>query len=226
MLQLDGDGYVYTPEPLSDFPSTGLSVSFWVRSTSSDAGIGAVVLSYTAPDASAGDSEFLLHSLQDLRLLVHGAYVSASERYDGPSGGNLDGIKLGIDITQDQAWHHVSVTWRSADGGVTAFLDGVRVFKGGPYKTGARLMPRGTLILGQPHASICAAHGDTHEYPGPNSPLAATKRGSSSGGDGRLTGLVGEIQHLRLWSIVISTNEVAQQMHQPFVGNSVGQVIG
>lgn len=44
------------------------------------------------------------------------------------------------------------------------------------------------------------------------------------GGSGWPGGLVADAQHLRLWSTFVTADEVAQQMREPFEGNSVGQV--
>lgn len=225
VLELGGNGHVATKEPVSDFPTAAFSATFWVRSLSTPAAGGSdeVVLSYALPDASPAEFDILLHDLRSLRLLVHGAYVSASERYDGPSGGDLSGITLGVDVARDKAWHHVAISWRSSDGRVEAFLDGARSFSGGPYKTGSRLSAGGSLVLGRARATACdASRAGLLEFD-QASPLSSIGC-APSGGDGRLRGLAAQVQHLRLWSKFLSPGEVAEQMHQPFRGNSVGQV--
>lgn len=223
VLRLNGAGYVATVADVTDFPSTVFSVGLWIRATSSSGGDGGgVVLSYAAPDSSVGDFEILVHDLRGLRLLVHAKYVTAFQRYDGPSGGDLAGIRTGINVARDGAWHHVAVAWRSADGKVDAYLDGARVFDGGPYKSGAELSAGGKLVLGQPSASACVLSNSafdsvgelTTESTGCDPPL----RNSGPGG------LEADVQHLRVWSKYVTADEVAQQMQEPFEGNSIGQV--
>lgn len=218
VVQLNSTGYVTTVDPVTDFPSQTVSISFWIRAISTSGGRGGgTVVSYVDPDASPIDSEILLHNLNGLSLIVHGKYVSAADRYDGPSGGDLGGINTGIDVARDGAWHHVAVAWRSADGRVDAFLDGARVFDGGPYKTGAVLPAGGRLVLGQAQSRDCVSANDSSSTSGPSECEVV----SGQEGPG---GLEAEVQHLRLWSKFVTADEVAQQMHDPFRGNSVGQV--
>lgn len=215
---LNSTGYVTTVDPVSDFPSQTVSITFWIRAISTYGGKrGGTVVSYVAPDASPNDYEILLHNLNGLSLIVHGKYVLADNRYDGPSGGDLGGINTGIDVARDGAWHHVAVAWRSADGRVDAFLDGARVFEGGPYKTGSMLPAGGRLVLGQAQSSDCVSADDSMSVSGPSECEIL------SGHDGP-GGLEAQVQHLRLWSKFVTADEVAQQMHAPFHGNSVAQV--
>ena len=218
VVHLNSTGYVTTVDPVTDFPSQTFSITFWIRAVSTSGGRGGgTVVSYVAPEASPNDSEILLHNLNGLSLIVHGKYVTAADRYDGPSGGDLGGINTGIDVARDGAWHHVAVAWRSADGRVDAFLDGARVFDGGPYKTGSVLPAGGRLVLGQAQSSDCVS-GDGSSS---TSSLSECEIVSGLEGPG---GLEAEVQHLRLWSKFVTADEVAQQMHEPFQGNSVGQV--
>lgn len=211
-------GYVTTATPITDFPPATVSASFWIRDTSTAGGENyGTVMSYVAADASPDDYEFLLHSLDGVRLLVHGKFVAASDRYDGPAGGDMAGINTGVNVSRDGAWHHVAVAWRSADGKVEAFVDGARVFDGGPYKTGAELAAGGNLVLGQAQ-SDCASVKDTGVG---NASVMACGLMSGNVGPG---GLVADVQHLRVWSKFVTADEVAQQMQEPFEGNSVGQV--
>lgn len=228
VLHLNGTDYVATVEPVTDFPTTTLSITCWVRAVSSSGGQrGGTVVSYVAPDASPGEYDILLHDLNGLSLLVHGRYVSASARYDGPSGGDLGGIRTGIDVASDGAWHHVAVAWRSVDGKMEAFVDGARVFDGGPYKVGAELNTGGTLVLGQAQSIYCAFAEDagTGGVGNISTPNSTECDEMLSGRDGP-GGLEAEVQHLRLWSKFVTADEVAQQMQEPFEGNSIGQVTG
>ena len=99
-------------------------------------------------------------------------------------------------------------------------MDGARVFDGGPYKTGAELAAGGNLVLGQAQ-SDCASVGDVNVGNAPSSTSTACGLMSGNVGPG---GLVADVQHLRVWSKFVTADEVAQQMQEPFEGNSVGQV--
>lgn len=221
VLRLDGTGFVATVAEVTDFPTFAISISVWVRASSSSGGNGGgALLSYASPDSTPGDAEILLHDLCGLRLLVHGTYVIASHRYDDPGAGDLSGIRTGINVARDGAWHHVAVAWRSVDGKVDAFLDGARVFDGGPYKTGAHLTAGGRVMLGQSPASECLLSEAGMEA---GSTSTATACYALAGGGG-LGGLEADVQHLRIWSKYVTADEVAQQMQEPFEGNSVRQV--
>ncbi|CAM9576530.1 unnamed protein product, partial [Scytosiphon promiscuus] len=224
VIRLNSTGSVSTVRAVADFPSDVFSLAFWIRAISASGGRGGgTVVSYAATDASPNDYEILLHNLKSLSLIVHGKFVSATDRYDGSSGGDLGGIKTGVDASLDEAWHHVAVAWRSADGRVDAFIDGARVFEGGPYKTGAVLSAGGTLVLGQTHSSGCGLTEDTAAaYMSTSDPPPVCGIGNEQSGPG---GLEAEVQHLRLWSKFVTAEEVAQQMQEPFEGNSVGQVL-
>lgn len=222
VIKLNSTGYVSTVDAVTDFPSDTFSIAFWIRAISASGGRGGgTVVSYAAADASPGDYEILLHNVKGLSLIVHGKFVSFADRYDGPSGGDLGGIKTGVDASLDQAWHHVAVAWRSADGRVDAFVDGARVFEGGPYKTGELLPTGGKLVLGQAQSNGCVMVEDTVAVSMPMSDSSTCEIESEQNGPG---GLEAEVQHLRLWSKFVTAEEVAQQMQEPFQGNSVGQV--
>lgn len=229
VLRLDGTGYVATPAAVTNFPSAVFSITLWVRAASPLRSNGdGVVLSYTVPydnTRDPGDSELLLHDLNDLRLLVHGKYVNALDRYDGPGGGDLSGIRTGINVARDEAWHHVAVAWRSADGKVDAYLDGARVFDGGPYKSGAKLVAEGKLTLGQPSTNECTALSNaTSDTLTAGEPTEESTTCDMSIVNVLPGGLMADVQHLRIWSKFVTADEVAQQMHEPFDGNSIGQV--
>lgn len=223
VLRLTGTGYVATVEPVTDFPSTTLSMSFWVRATSTSGGTGGgTVLSYSSPDADRDDTELLLHNLNGLSLLLQGKFVSADERYDGPSGGNLDGIRTRADVARDGAWHHAAVAWRSSDGRVAAFVDGARVFDGGPYKTGVELRAGGKIVVGQRQSEDeCALRASEGDWNTTVWNTGTCGKMSEREGPG---GLEADIQHVRIWSKFLTADEVTQQMQEPFEGNSVGQV--
>ncbi|CAN0034001.1 unnamed protein product, partial [Phaeothamnion confervicola] len=163
VLRLSASGFVAAAGPIANFPSTEITVSLWIRadihtaasesaSSTNGGGNGAPILSYAFPGALADEYELLLHRPECLTLLLQQKLVSAAARYDGAGGGDLDGYAAGADVTSGgdgSGWHHVAVAWRAADGRVAAYIDGARVFDGGPYRVGAALRPGGSLVLGQ-----------------------------------------------------------------------------
>ncbi|CAM9252504.1 unnamed protein product, partial [Discosporangium mesarthrocarpum] len=225
VLRLDGSGFVITRYPVTDFPSSEFSVSLWLR-TFADSSDGGTILSYTVPGGSPWGYEVLLHNPQSLSLLVHDVYVPAEDRYDGPEGGDLQGLLTGVNVA-DGAWHHIAVAWRAADGRVNAYADGAKIFSGGPYKTGALLSAGGRLVLGQAQndgIETCVAAASPS---GTEADIAKFNCGFGSldGMRDGPTGLKADVQNLRLWSKFFTADEVSQQMHTPFQGNSIGQIL-
>jgi hypothetical protein len=55
----------------------------------------------------------------------------------------------------DDSWHFVVVTWRSTDGRVLCFVDGAKVFDGGPYKSGEVIRTRGSTLVGMAQDGPC-----------------------------------------------------------------------
>ncbi|CAM9132571.1 unnamed protein product [Choristocarpus tenellus] len=230
VLQLNGSGYVATKSSVTDFPSTALSISFWLRTVSnsslSRSNISAsTILSYKFQRGSPHSYEILIHSPEALSLLVHSDYVTAEDRYDGPGGGDLQGIFTGISVA-DGTWHHVAVAWRSADGRVAAYLDGARVFSGGPYKAGVKLMAGGQLILGQAQDdNVCQIVEEDSTDESNGSTISCDLDTTARNPRGGPKGLVADLQHLRVWSKFLTADEVSQQMHVPFKGNSIGLIL-
>ncbi|CAM9564630.1 unnamed protein product, partial [Chrysoparadoxa australica] len=115
------------------------SVSFWIKTTGTNP--EAVLLTY-------GQSQVVLSNPSSVSLLIRDNRIQSQDRYDGPDGGDRRGILTGINVA-DSNWHFVAVGWRTSDGRVQAFLDGTRVFEGGPYRQGATLQEEGTVLVGE-----------------------------------------------------------------------------
>jgi hypothetical protein len=90
VLSLAGTGYVASTAVIEDFPSTELSVSFWVKVQPQHASTSATLLSYAVHDASHATNalaadlmEVMLSDTTNMRLLIHGR-VRAAHRVSLP----------------------------------------------------------------------------------------------------------------------------------------------
>ena len=101
------------------------------------------------------------------------------------------------------------------------FLTGFEVFDGGPYKTAAELSAEGSLVLRQSQSGSYTVYDDVFAWKSSTSMLEACnvlKRDYGS------DGLEADVQRLRLWSNLATSDEAAQQIQDRFEGNSVEQV--
>ena len=212
VLQLDGNGYVVSLQPMVEEFGDSFTISLWVRGSSMSSAPEGTLFSYATnhSDISAekGYHEILLSNHKDLSLLIKDRVVMAPNRYDGQAGGDRRGIKLGVHLNDDE-WHFVVVTWRSADGRVICFLDGAKVFEGGPYKVGEKLEGGGSLMVGMAQDGPCKYDG--------SSLLASCALMED-------TGLVGQVQNIIL-SHGFATQEVGTLMMRIPVAVSMDRVI-
>jgi hypothetical protein len=163
VLSLDGSGYIASVVPFDNGFTDMFTIALWVRGSSLSNVPEGTLYSYTSGGAEnqdeAGFHEVLLSNHKDLSLLIRDRVVPAEERYDGATGGDARGIKLGVHLNDD-AWHHVTVTWRSMDGRVNCWLDGAKVFDGGPYKVGELVRTGGSSVLGMTQEGGCSYSDD------------------------------------------------------------------
>ena len=108
------------------FPDTALTASFWMKS--SDTGHEGSVLSFCVED---NDNEFLFYNPQNIQIFL----------------GNDVSAETGVSANDDQ-WHHIALTWRSMDGAVKLFKDGILVWHGN-MAAGDTLSSAGYLVFGQ-----------------------------------------------------------------------------
>jgi Concanavalin A-like lectin/glucanases superfamily len=233
VLRLNGSGHVIAvPAAVAAaFPSssgsTALGVSMWVRrptassGTASDAtGTGTTLLSYALPSSEPRALQLLLSDPDNLALLVADSYRIDSS--SSPSGSERRGLRTGIAVPQDSAWHHVAVTWRASDGRVHGYLDGTKLYDGGPYAVGAAVKQGGSLVLGRGQYSggcvwpTSSSSNSTSAMLTPKCNFAADPAGS---------GFTGDVQSLQLWSKFLTAADIDAQLHVPFAGDTAGLVL-
>jgi len=116
--------------PFRAFPATEVSAEFWINT--SDRSKTGGILSYATLKS---DNEFLIYDQNNVII------------YRGASG-----LTTGISLN-DGNWHHVIVTWRSADGLTKLFKDGVLVYSG--ILAANTLIPNGgSLVIGSEQDSV------------------------------------------------------------------------
>jgi subtilisin-like proprotein convertase family protein len=125
-LEFDGqDDYVLV-DTLQGAPSTEATFSFWVLSD--DSSDHSTLLSYASP---ATDTTFAIADPSNLTIYRGSTYSATTE----------------IDVA-DGAWHHIAVTWRSADGQTVVYKDGIAILTP-TLAAGTIISPGGSLLLGK-----------------------------------------------------------------------------
>jgi len=114
-----------TKDPFSVFPSTQISCEFWVKSGTNGEGM----VSYSVGTGLSAN-EYLIFDQEDIGVFVDGGAVF--------SGFAID----------DNVFHHIATQWRSSDGLVRLFVDGIQVNTDN-FKTGASMENNGFFVLGQ-----------------------------------------------------------------------------
>jgi len=119
--------------PYSSFPTTELTLEFWVKLTETPAGF----VTYAVP-AAGGLDEFLT--------------------FLGGTGQMFVAIKdelMLFPVTfNDGTFHHIVVTWRSSDGQMKFYIDYGVAFETQTLAVGASLNNNGALVMGQEQDSV------------------------------------------------------------------------
>jgi len=127
--------------PFTGFPSTEITAEFWMSSTGNTDGI----LSYAI---SGSTNAFLLFDQSSLRLLI----VSTTHY-------------TGVDIN-DGNLHHIVVQWRSSDGAVFVYVDGVLAYYTTGYRTGISISDGGSFVIGQDQDTVGGGFAGNQAYNG------------------------------------------------------------
>jgi len=142
-LEFDGNDDFVIKKPVASFPDTAMTISFWMKT--SDAVNEGTPISY------ATDSEynsFLIYNYRDFSFRVNNQYSGAT----GVSAN--DGI-----------WHHIAVTWRSSDGQLNLYKDGIVSFTGN-YAAGYSFPGNGALVFGQEQDGFGGVFDSTQAFMG------------------------------------------------------------
>ena len=201
VLAMNGEGYLATT--VSGFPTTEASFVAWVRTTTTEKATS--IFSYVTKE---GLHEFLLYDPESLSLMIHDQIVEAGTRYDGVEGGDRRGFRTGVSIA-DGAWHHIAVNWRSADGHVELYVDGIRRFQGSGYKTGKVLADGGTAVLGNMQSAPCV-------FDQAGVPACTFVQGR---------GFLGQIQNVRVFDTVLDYVQVLGELKWPVTSSPTQSVI-
>jgi len=119
------DDYIII-NPMGDFPSTGITASFWMLS--SDITHQGTPLSYAT---SSTENMFLVVDYKNFEINVN----------------NISTDDTGVSAN-DGTWHNIAVTWRSSDGEVKVYKDGSPSYSD-VLSMGASMENDGSLVFGQ-----------------------------------------------------------------------------
>ena len=168
-----GDDHVAVPG-VAAFPATAFTVEFWMRSA--DTSRAGTLFSYCV---SAGDNALVIGDCRDIQIVVNN--VSATS-----------GVSA-----NDGRWHHLAVTWHSANGELEVYRDGALVFSRSGVATGTAIPAGGTVVLGQR----------------PTQPGGGFEPGDAFAGD---------LDEVRVWSVARSAEAIQSTMWRPLRGDEAG----
>ncbi|KAG2781581.1 hypothetical protein PC129_g9987 [Phytophthora cactorum] len=219
VLSLSGDDYATSMNGVSAFPSEAFTVSLWVKTTQSDP--NACLYSYAVSSVTAPAVPLALCNPSNLQLFIN-------------AESDVSGLKTFVNIS-DNAWHFLAVTWSSEDGRVRVFDNGMLAFDGGPYRGGKTLESNGFFVAGQLVLSSASKTPCTVGAEALSQSYTAT---STSGGLFVATtedvscnvapngGFKGQIQHVHVWSRILTRSELLGELSWPLRLVSNGLVLG
>lgn len=112
---------------------------------------------------------------------------------------NASSEATGVSLN-DGGWHHLAVTW-STSGTLQLFKDGVLAYSTNNHQIGAQMGTFGTLVLGQDQDTL-------------------------SGGFDAAQAFLGEIKEVRIWSVVRTPEQIAQNFTNQLPGATTMLVDG
>lgn len=152
--------------PFVQFPSTEITVACWLRVTNDYTGRRGYIVSYTTTLAS--NDEFGLSYTPD----------NGTVRLQG------NDYVLGALGMNDGIWHHFAFTWRSVDGRIRAYRDGIQIHES-------------TAAVGQPLAQTGAV-------------VIGGDQDILGGGFETLEMFAGELDELQIYRRVLSDSEIME----------------
>ena len=121
------------------FPTSFISVAFWIKSTGSADGI----LAYAT---SSEYNEFTLFDQDNIVVYIGGVQKTT-----------------GVDVN-DGAWHHVVITWNDTDNSLKAYKNGAQAYSN--TLTNAAMDDGGCLVLAQEQDARCGGYDSAQAMPG------------------------------------------------------------
>jgi len=126
----DGSNDYIQLNPATSFPTSEISVEFWMKT--SDTTKNGSPFSYAI---ASQNNEFLIFNYRGFSI-----YIRGSGRGTGVSA-------------NDGNWHHIVVTWRSSDGQLIVYKDGIAAYTGA-HAAGTPLTSGGSMIIGQEQDNV------------------------------------------------------------------------
>jgi len=116
---------------VNNFPDTAITISFWMKT--SDVTNNGTPVSYAT---ASEDNIFLIYNYQDFHFRIN----------------NQLSANTGVSAN-DGNWHHITVSWHSADGQLNLYKDGLLSFSSS-LATGFLLPDSGALVFGQEQDTV------------------------------------------------------------------------
>jgi hypothetical protein len=135
--------YINCGTNFSGFPSTAITVGFWMKSDETTK--NCTPFSY-APSAGLNNA-FLLYNIKSLDVYIYTSAIATGIAYN------------------DGEWHHLAVTWESSSGDLKVYKDGVCEFEGTTAQ-GESIPSGGCLILGQEQDTVGGSFDVTQAFKG------------------------------------------------------------
>ena len=140
-LSFDGNIDYVQKSSFSNFPSTEITTSFWIKTA--DTGDG--IISYAS--SVSDNNDFLIFTSSNLSFYVK----------------NI-GVTTGISVS-DNSWHNIIATWKSSGGEIKVYKDGVLSYTGS-VSSGQSITSSGCLVFGQEQDSVCGSFDSTQAFNG------------------------------------------------------------
>ena len=134
---------IATPTP---FPSSAITVAFWMKSPTTPPAIPAFV-SYA--EAVGGFNDVVIQNL----------FTGVEACFN-----DIPCTPAGTPNILDGTWHHIAVTWRSSDGETKIYADGAPTTH--TTAPGTFIAPLGTLVLGQEQDSVGGGFSESEAFVG------------------------------------------------------------
>ncbi|HPA16253.1 MAG TPA: protein kinase [Verrucomicrobiae bacterium] len=127
--------YYLIRRPINGLCGDAITFGCWIKTTGSAA--PHAILSYqTSTTAADIDKEFLVSRPSDIRVFRGRTFLRST----------------GVNVN-DGRWHHLAVTWKSLDGALNLYKDGVRAYSG-TLEVGTPLRCDGALVIGQDQDAV------------------------------------------------------------------------
>ena len=157
------------------FPKDEFTISFWMKTNFKVHDMG--IFSYNAEGA---ENEVLIYHINHMSIYV----------------GNKS-IDTGVSFL-DNLWHHVAVTWRSSDGQLKLYDNGIEKFSGALSPL-AELKGGGAVVFAEDQDAVASGYDPFQAY-------------------------IGSLDEVRVWNRVRSREEIQAAMSRPLSGVDQGLV--